>query len=81
METWARETTMFSRPTQPIRAALLAGLMALPFGCRTTPDQGQSLVFFPNPPAAPRVQFLMSASGADDVEPKSDWFEEFILGD
>ncbi len=72
---------MFRGTTQQIRATAIAGLLALPLACRTSPEKGPSLVFFPNPPAPPRVQFLMSASGADDVEPKSDWFEQFILGD
>jgi len=54
--------------------------MIAPFGCRTAPKEKEAYVFFPAPPAEPRIQFLTWASGADQVEPQSDAFEDFILG-
>lgn len=52
-----------------------------PTGCRTAPKEKEPFVFFPAPPAQPRIQFLTWASGADQVEPQSDAFETFILGE
>ena len=50
-------------------------------GCQSAPKEERSLVFFPAPPAAPRVQFLTWASGADELESKQGSFETFILGE
>jgi len=50
-------------------------------GCQTAPHKKEPFIFFPAPPAEPRVQFLTWASGADQVEPQSDAFETFILGE
>jgi sugar lactone lactonase YvrE len=60
----------------------LSALPLLAAGCQAPQAvKRQQLVLFPPPPAEPRVQFLTTLKGADDiVEPKSS-FSEFILGD
>ncbi|MHC4063211.1 MAG: NHL repeat-containing protein [Planctomycetota bacterium] len=50
-------------------------------GCQGPDKTEQALLFFPAPPAQPRVQFLTWASGADQVEPARGSFQEFILGE
>lgn len=50
-------------------------------GCATTPPSPQPLLFWPAPPARPRVQFLTWASGAAQIEPERGGFERFVLGD
>ncbi|UCF34005.1 MAG: hypothetical protein JSV78_01605, partial [Phycisphaerales bacterium] len=59
----------------------LAGVISTLAGCQSAPKQDAPLLFFPAPPAAPRVQFLTFASGAEEVEPSRGSFEEFILGE
>ena len=66
--------------------ALVGSLASLCFfgGCRgqaTAPDVADP-VFFPPPPERPRLQFLTSYSGADDLgAPGPGGFEKFILGE
>jgi sugar lactone lactonase YvrE len=50
-------------------------------GCGATSKHEQALLFWPAPPAEPRIQFLTWASGADQVEPARGSFEDFILGE
>lgn len=50
---------------------LAASLLA---GCATTVAKKQEAVFFPPAPNAPRVQFLKSISGSDDVEDSKSGF-------
>ena len=50
-------------------------------GCQAAPKPGQGWLFFPAPPAEPRVQFLTWASGADQIESSHGAFEKFVLGD
>ena len=50
-------------------------------GCQSAPKAERALVFFPAPPAAPRVQFLTWASGAEELESKRGGFEAFVLGE
>ncbi len=70
------------RDYQPIRI-FLAGLLAAStiVGCQSAAKVEEPLVFFPSPPAQPRVQFLTWASGAAEIEPTHSSFEKFILGD
>ncbi len=58
----------------------LAAVVAVA-GCQSAPKAGRALVFFPAPPAAPRVQFLTWANGADELESKRGGFETFVLGE
>jgi streptogramin lyase len=58
------------------------GAGALVAGCEAPPTAGKGpLLFFPAPPAEPRVQFLTWASGSAEVEETKSSFEEFILGE
>lgn len=59
----------------------VVGLVYAMGGCATTPDEKAPLLFFPAPPAKPRMQFLTWASGAEQVEPEQSTFEDFILGE
>ncbi len=61
--------------------ACLCMAFVLLAGCQTTPAEKPTFLFFPAPPAEPRIQFLTWASGADELEPEQDAFETFILGD
>ena len=50
-------------------------------GCATAPPSvKESLVFYPGPPDPPRIQYLRSFSGSDDVEPHSSAFAKFVTG-
>jgi len=60
-------------------SSLLAAILAV--GCESNPRNTGRPVFFPAPPAEPRVQFLTWANGAEDVEPSKGKFQEFILGE
>lgn len=73
---------MQNRKVRRLEFALLAVCVSLtPIGCQTAPKDKEPLVFFPAPPAEPRIQFLTWASGADQVEPQQAKFETFILGE
>lgn len=53
-------------------------------GCRSTkiPIREQKPVFFPSPPETPRLQYLTSFSGPEDLGTvKTSPFEKFILGE
>lgn len=62
--------------------ALLLGAATLN-GCATTPKpvDKEEAVFFPDPPAAPRLQFLRSFTTSDDLEPGANAFDSFLTGD
>ncbi|MHC4584389.1 MAG: 6-bladed beta-propeller [Planctomycetota bacterium] len=58
--------------------------MGIFLGCRSVQHEEQSLkpVFFPNLPETPRLQFLKSYSGPDDLGVvKTSAFEKFVLGE
>jgi YVTN family beta-propeller protein len=62
----------------------LISIMGIFSGCRSAVDQQQisQPVFFPNPPETPRLQFLKSYSGPDDLGiVKAGAFEKFVLGE
>jgi len=72
-----------SRETSWTRLALLllAACTVLP-GChlfRKSQDKPRT-VFYPPPPASPRIQYLTAINGSWDVERKRTAFEDFILG-
>ena len=62
-------------------AVLAAGAFA---GCQLTQveQSRQEPVFFPPPPEMPRLQFLKSISGPDDLgAAEASSFQRFVLGD
>ena len=72
---------MRHRPTRGCLIAVGLGALALVAGCGSPSRTDEPLLFFPAPPAEPRVQFLTWASGADEVEAAKGSFESFILGE
>ncbi len=71
---FARRIQLFVSIVGPVAAGLVSG-------CEAAPSTERELLFFPAPPARPRVQFLTWASGAEQVEPAQGSFEKFILGE
>jgi len=64
------------------RRIALALPLLLAAGCQAPrAAERRQLVLFPPPPAEPRVQFLASLSGADDVVEPQGSFARFVLGD
>jgi len=72
---------MRHRPTRDCLVTVGLGALALIAGCTSPSKTDEPLLFFPAPPAEPRVQFLTWASGADQVEAAKGSFESFILGE
>lgn len=67
------------------RCVLLFLLMAFAMsitGCVTTPTpvKNDESVFFPDPPAAPRIQFLRSFTSSDDIMEEGSAFDSFLTG-
>jgi len=59
----------------------LSALPLLAAGCQTPQAaKRQQLVLFPQPPAEPRIQFLTSLRGADDIVGPKSSFSQFIPG-
>ncbi len=59
-------------------------ILGINSGCRSVGDEQQILkpVFYPNSPETPRLQFLKSYSGPDDLGAvKASAFEKFVLGE
>ena len=51
-------------------------------GCMTAaPQAKQAPVFFPDPPAPARIQYLTSYTGSKDIEPDKSGFDKFITGE
>jgi sugar lactone lactonase YvrE len=71
---------LFSCPRAGL--ALVTGLLSLFAGCATGPGEntGRRIVFFPPPPAVPRVQYLTGFSGGKDPAAVSGKFATFITG-
>ncbi len=62
---------------------LLFGLLldGLLLGCASTRDVNEGPIFYPPPPQRPRIQFLTSISGAEDVEGAESPVMRFLVGD
>lgn len=71
-----RGTTIVYR----FRALICGLLLALPAGCAAPMRQAGPPVFFPPPPALPRIQYLTSLSGSRDIMEQSS-FNRFVLGE
>ena len=50
-------------------------------GCATPQITKESVKFYPDPPALPRIQFLTSFTGAKDVEGQKSAFDSFVTGE
>ncbi len=72
---------MRKRSVHTLVALAGAWAVGLSGGCRSAAPTKGGWLFFPPPPAKPRVQFLTWASGADQVEPAKGTFASFILGE
>ncbi len=69
------------RPMFRIISGLLCVTLAALVGCQSVKTAKPSLVFFPAPPAEPRIQFLTWASGAQQLESQRTGFQSFVLGE
>jgi len=56
-------------------------LTQLLIACGGTPKKATEFIFYPPPPTSPKIQYLTSFSGADDLIEKTSGFSDFILGD
>ena len=56
------------------------GVFCLVVGCGAPARKPQAPVFFPPPPAPPRIQFLTALSGLRDIEEQSA-FNRFVVGE
>jgi DNA-binding beta-propeller fold protein YncE len=58
---------------------LLAGLLGLAAGCASKKPIAKNYTFFPPPPDAPRIQYLMSYGSESDLGSRGR-FQEFVVG-
>ena len=63
----------------PVSAAL-ALLLSCLCGCASAPSTVGEAVFFPAPPAVPRIQYLTHFTGADQVIPERGGLEKLVFG-
>ena len=61
-------------------SSVLLLVLAFTAACATAPKQEIAEVFYPDPPAPPRLQFLTSFTGENDVVGKKSAFEAFVTG-
>ncbi len=65
------------------KRAVIIFVLFICLGCVVLPDKPAAppeMVFYPAPPQRPRLQFLQSISGADDLGKKQGAFYEFLFG-
>jgi len=60
--------------------SLFAIILLIASGCASAPQVKPEPVFYPEPPALPRVQFLTSFTSSKDIEPDRSSFERFVTG-
>ena len=62
--------------------AIVSAALTLLVGCASGPGDGagRKFVFFPSPPAAPRVQYLTGFSGGQDPDSAAGKFAVFVIG-
>lgn len=63
---------------------ILAVTISIITGCATTPEKPPEktpTVFFPEPPAPPRIQYLRSFTSNQDIEVAASKFERFVTGE
>jgi DNA-binding beta-propeller fold protein YncE len=62
------------------RRVVLVGVLSLLAACGPPAPKPEAPVFFPAPPAPPRIQYLTAFSGLRDVEEQSS-FNRFVVGE
>ena len=65
---------------EQLRGFAYAALMVLAAGCAAPLRKQEAPIFFPPPPAPPRIQYLVSFSGLKDIEEQSS-FNRFVVGE
>ena len=70
---------MLSQILKPGYFLAILALSALS-GCAGTGDKQEQSPFYPQPPSPPRIQYLTSFSGPNDLEPDSS-LSDFVLGE
>ncbi|MFQ5415535.1 MAG: hypothetical protein ACE5FL_00655 [Myxococcota bacterium] len=68
-------------PWAPWAAAIGIVAAALLAGCGTVGGPAQGTLLYPAPPQRPRVQYLETFTGADDVEGEASPLMKFLVGD
>jgi DNA-binding beta-propeller fold protein YncE len=63
-----------------LRVAACAALALVVAGCAAPVRKPTTPVFFPGPPALPRIQYLVSFNGVKDIEEQSA-FNRFVVGE
>ena len=58
----------------------MAVCMTMISGCAAPKKVEHGVVFYPEPPNLPRVQFLVSFTGEKDIQPPKSGFEAFVTG-
>lgn len=64
-----------------LRSALAAGLLGLVACKATTGEPPAALVFYPDPPDPPRMQFLRAIADARDLEPERGGLDTLLFGE
>lgn len=64
-----------------VRSALAAGLLGLVACKATAGEPPAALVFYPDPPDPPRMQFLRAIADARDLEPERGGLDELLFGE
>ncbi len=59
---------------------LIFAFVLLTAGCSATPAAKHPPVFYPEPPAPPRIQYLTSFTGEKDLGAEKSAFEKFVTG-
>jgi len=68
---------MLNKPLKFFSFLILSQLLT---ACSGTPEKSTEFIFYPPPPSAPKIQYLTSFSGADDLIEDKSAFSDFILG-
>lgn len=63
------------------RFVLLLAPLILLFGCAAPEKVEETTVFYPSPPQQPRLQFLVSINGEEDIGEPQSALKEFLVGD
>ena len=59
---------------------VLSAMLIIVTGCAAPVKKAEEIVFYPPPPEHPRIQFLVSLSGAEDLGAAKSTFDKFVTG-